>query len=132
MFYFAFSVIKFDPSYGGLIAIDDIVFTGYLCHEKMPAELIPSVPKIDLNVLFELQPFPKSTLNDFSDTLNCNFEMDFCSHWMHNYRPDDSEEVEKKMGFQYGFVPNQTPFFIDKELKGFIFKLKFLHALIFF
>jgi len=114
-FRFAFSVIKFDLSSGGLIAIDDISYTGLLCHEKAPVEKAQEAstiqPPISLEKLFQLHPFPQfpSPGSTYSESLNCDFEHDYCAHWSNGDVGVDGERQHLPQQFQYGTVPERIP-----------------------
>uniref|UniRef100_A0A914Z0N4 MAM domain-containing protein n=1 Tax=Panagrolaimus superbus TaxID=310955 RepID=A0A914Z0N4_9BILA len=104
-FKFVIEVIKFDRARAGIFAVDDIVFTGRLCHERAP-ETTPT--PLGIGTLFELQPFPHVTLtNGPPISLACSFEDEDCSHWEND---DDT--------FQSGFVPARIPFKLPKNMKG--------------
>ncbi|KAI1724984.1 MAM (Meprin, A5-protein, PTPmu) domain protein [Ditylenchus destructor] len=106
-FRFAFSVIKFHQAQGGIIALDDIHYSGLLCHETPPTTA-PAQPAPSLDTIFDLQPFPApaSATDSFSEQLDCDFETDLCSHWMHNddYTSDHPQAVSPNRQFQFGFV----------------------------
>ena len=98
-------VIKFDPARASIFAIDDVKFTGRLCHEKAP-ETTPT--PLGIGTLFELQPFPHLPLtNGLPASLACNYEVEECSQWEND---DDS--------FQSGFVPAKLPFKMPKSMRG--------------
>lgn len=46
--------------------LDDLQYSGYLCHEQMP---VPPPRILDLHEVFSLQQFPKPPVNVFSETL---------------------------------------------------------------
>jgi hypothetical protein len=94
-------VIHFSRTSGGIIVIDDISFTGVLCTENLPTTTQSALSK---TTRFELQPFPHVG-QTFSDTLNCDFETDLCSHW-----------ANEGGNFMYGFVPQASE--IKQEFRG--------------
>ncbi|KAI6187107.1 MAM domain-containing protein [Aphelenchoides besseyi] len=72
---FWFEVIHFDKA--GILAIDDIEFNGILCTETLSTTTLSPLARA---ANFELQPFP-NVVSAFTDSLNCDFELDLCSHW---------------------------------------------------
>ncbi|CAD5226991.1 unnamed protein product [Bursaphelenchus xylophilus] len=92
-FAFSFEIIQFSRTSGGVLVIDDIQFAGILCNEEIPTT---TVSPLDLAVEFDIQPFPEVGPS-FSDSLNCDFETDRCTHWT-------NEETQ----FMYGFIPSNA------------------------
>ncbi|VDO27439.1 unnamed protein product [Brugia timori] len=78
-FRFIFELINFDNSTFGLVVIDDMQFTGLLCHEVT----VPTTTTIDplqIKRLFSLHPYP-NLLIDNIPTLNCDFNQNTCPQW---------------------------------------------------
>lgn len=106
-------MIHFSRTSGGIIVIDDIEFNGVLCTEILPTTTQSPLSKASK---FELQQFP-NVAQTFSDTLNCDFETDLCSHWSN-----------EGGNFMYGFVPASTD--VNKEYKGLFRFFKFTFTLV--
>uniref|UniRef100_A0A914BV11 MAM domain-containing protein n=1 Tax=Acrobeloides nanus TaxID=290746 RepID=A0A914BV11_9BILA len=102
-FRFTIEVIKFESAHSGVFVVDDISYTGLLCTERAP---LPEGSPLNLEMVFDLQPVPRVGIN-YLETLDCDFEVDYCSHWEN---PDDL--------FQQGFVPAVAPFEIPKPIRG--------------
>uniref|UniRef100_A0A7E4V2Q2 MAM domain-containing protein n=1 Tax=Panagrellus redivivus TaxID=6233 RepID=A0A7E4V2Q2_PANRE len=103
-FRFVIEVIKFDSSRASIFAIDDIDFTGRLCHEQAPKT---TAAPLGIEALFELQSFPQVPVDSLPESLDCNFEVEHCTHW------ENSED-----GFQSAFVPAKLPFSMPKDMRG--------------
>jgi hypothetical protein len=97
-------VIHFSRTSGGILVIDDIEFNGVLCTEAISTTTQSPLSKA---ARFELQPFPHVS-QSFSDSLNCDFETDLCSHW-----------ANEGGNFMYGFVPATTD--VKPEFRGLFF-----------
>jgi hypothetical protein len=94
-------VIDFSRTSGGIIVIDDIEFTGILCTETIVTTTQSPLSKA---ALFELQAFPHVG-QSFSESLNCDFETDLCSHWLNEGGV-----------FMYGYVPPTND--VNVEFRG--------------
>lgn len=88
-------MIDFSRSSGGVIVVDDIEFSGILCTETIATTTQSPLSKA---ARFELQPFPQ-VAQSFSDSLNCDFETDLCSHWSNDGG-----------SFMYGYIPTAVDF----------------------
>uniref|UniRef100_A0A0R3S6R9 MAM domain-containing protein n=1 Tax=Elaeophora elaphi TaxID=1147741 RepID=A0A0R3S6R9_9BILA len=78
-FRFVFELINFDNSTFGLVAIDDIQFTGLLCHEvTVPPST--TINPLQVKQLFSLKPY-QNLLIDSIPTLNCDFNQNTCPQW---------------------------------------------------
>nr|CAD2189599.1 unnamed protein product [Meloidogyne enterolobii] len=129
-FRFAFNVLRVDREANGggaVIALDEIKYNGWLCHEQTPTTSPSPIPP--LASLLQLRPLPTANSVDaslaFPNSLECDFEQgDLCPHWMHNSY-SDSVTVDSGMRlqqrFRLGLVPRgilPLPFPIDGRFRG--------------
>ncbi|KAL3983012.1 hypothetical protein ACH3XW_49460 [Acanthocheilonema viteae] len=78
-FRFIFELINFDNSTFGLVVIDDMQFTGLLCHEvTVPPST--TIDPLQIKQFFSLQPYPNLLIESIP-TLNCNFNRNTCPQW---------------------------------------------------
>ncbi|CAG9533449.1 unnamed protein product [Cercopithifilaria johnstoni] len=78
-FRFAFELINFDNSTFGFVVIDDMKFTGLLCHEVTVPPSTTINPS-QIKQFFSLQPY-SNLLIDNIPTLNCDFNRNTCPQW---------------------------------------------------
>ncbi|KAK0400055.1 hypothetical protein QR680_003331 [Steinernema hermaphroditum] len=103
-FKFTVELIEFDHSRGGLIVIDDIVYSGLLCTETT-TQAPTTIDPYQVSEIFRLQPFPDQTVNVQARKLDCSFEEDFCTQWIN----DDGK-------LEFGLVPGKDVFDLPFEL----------------
>uniref|UniRef100_A0A915PKU0 MAM domain-containing protein n=1 Tax=Setaria digitata TaxID=48799 RepID=A0A915PKU0_9BILA len=102
-FRFIFEMINFDNSTEGLVVIDDLQFTGLLCHEvTMPPTT--TINPLQIRRLFSLQSYPQ-VLIDSIPTLNCDFNRNTCPQW------------ENDGNWFLGMVPSADPFLLPSSMK---------------
>uniref|UniRef100_A0A914GU43 MAM domain-containing protein n=1 Tax=Globodera rostochiensis TaxID=31243 RepID=A0A914GU43_GLORO len=130
-FRFAFNVLRIDRGTNGgaaVIVLDDIRYSGWLCHESAPTAPPPRMPPF--SSLLQLRLPPTAALVDtsqaFPDSLECDFERgDQCPHWMHSVSDleigeseEEAEELPDSQKFWLGLVPRQPPFPVDPSFRG--------------
>uniref|UniRef100_A0A183C0L3 MAM domain-containing protein n=1 Tax=Globodera pallida TaxID=36090 RepID=A0A183C0L3_GLOPA len=130
-FRFAFNVLRIDRGTNGgaaVIVLDDIRYSGWLCHESAPTAPPPLMPPF--SSLLQLRLPPTAALVDtsqaFPDSLECDFERgDQCPHWMHSVSDleigeseEEAEELPDSQKFWLGLVPRRPPFPVDPSFRG--------------
>ncbi|VDM92441.1 unnamed protein product, partial [Onchocerca ochengi] len=93
-FRIVFEMINFDVSTFGLVVIDDLQFTGLLCHEVTTPPSTTINPLL-IKKLFSLKPYP-NVLIDYIPTLNCDFnrkcpQWESDGHWLVGMVPTDKD-----------------------------------------
>uniref|UniRef100_A0A915CIC2 MAM domain-containing protein n=1 Tax=Parascaris univalens TaxID=6257 RepID=A0A915CIC2_PARUN len=103
-FRFVFEMIEFDRSKGGLFVVDDLEYSGKLCNEPVTSITTTIDPPLVSN-LFALQSAPEG-VKEYSSSLNCDFEADFCAQW------------ESDGKWEYGVTPSSELFELPKFIEG--------------
>ncbi|KAL3103347.1 hypothetical protein niasHS_002533 [Heterodera schachtii] len=130
-FRFAFNVLRIDRGANGgaaVVALDDIRYSGWLCHESAPTAPPPRLPPLSSLLQLRLPPSAAfvDTAQAFSDSLECSFERgDQCPHWMHSVSDlesgeseEEAEELPDSQRFWLGSVPRRPPFPVDPSFRG--------------
>ncbi|TMS38607.1 hypothetical protein L596_005297 [Steinernema carpocapsae] len=112
-FKFTVELIEFDHSRGGIIVIDDIVYSGLLCTETT-TQAPTTIDPYQISEIFRLQPFPDQNVNVQARELDCSFDKDFCTQWIN----DDGK-------LEFGLVPGKDvfdlPFDLDETVGVIVF-----------
>ncbi|KAM3725292.1 Neuropilin-2 [Dirofilaria immitis] len=102
-FRFVFEMINFDLSTFGLVVIDDLQFTGLLCHE-VTTPPSTTINPLQIKKLFSLQPYPHLIV-DRIPTLNCDFNRKTCPQW------------ENDGHWLIGMVPSDNSFTLPSSIR---------------
>uniref|UniRef100_A0AC35U8M9 MAM domain-containing protein n=1 Tax=Rhabditophanes sp. KR3021 TaxID=114890 RepID=A0AC35U8M9_9BILA len=104
MFKFTFEIITFDRSRPAVVAIDNLSYEGYMCHEKIiepTSDLLP-----ETLVKFFL-PIDEEELIEDKRSFDCNYEVSQCREW-----------VDLNSVFQRSAIPPSAPFFLPQSMEG--------------